>query len=388
MSYTKRTLLPLLSDADEEADLFFDEEIENEYWHPSDKEEVFEYLEDIPLARCQFELPRPLNHPNDANKIIISTDFSDGGIYELDLNSNELTHLYKYDDSVPRPPWMHGCFINRQTKTLFVFGGFYKSLVAYPLDLDNKQMRYIEDDNALCKCETWPISCYVESRNELHVIHNSEHLVFQIHNKCIDLIKTNKLPGIDAPKLLHIPARDELIIFGSNDSKDILSLKLGNNDDVKWTINEDINLFVSPTNSTHFDVVLGFENIVFVFYFWEDVDVDGFASWDIWCYHLLNNQRFRSKFEVPDIDFGFTGNKRQSFAIKDKDDYVHIVDFISQIHIKVDLYKLIPDELRKSHCDFYEPLIMGYFREIEHDKKDIVPLPLVLKTLIVQFYPF
>ena len=73
------------------------------------------------------------------------------------------------------------------------------------------------------------------------------------------------------------------------------------------------------------------------------------------------------------------------FVVKDGNNYAHILNFLSGKHVKVDLFKLIPKELLKSHREYYQPLIMGYLREKENDN-DIPCIPFVLKTIILKFF--
>ena len=44
-----------------------------------------------------YTMPKPLNHPDDSNKIIIPSNSLHRCIYELDLISNKLKCLTKYD---------------------------------------------------------------------------------------------------------------------------------------------------------------------------------------------------------------------------------------------------------------------------------------------------
>ena len=73
------------------------------------------------------------------------------------------------------------------------------------------------------------------------------------------------------------------------------------------------------------------------------------------------------------------------FVIKDGNDYAHILDIKSRKHVKIDLYKLIPNEILKSHRKYYQALIVGYLRERENEN-DIPCIPFVLKTLILEFF--
>ena len=59
----------------------------------------FVNLKNMPIT-TQYAMPKQLNHPNDPNKIIISTDYEEpeAGTFEMDLVSNELKQLHKYGD--------------------------------------------------------------------------------------------------------------------------------------------------------------------------------------------------------------------------------------------------------------------------------------------------
>ena len=79
------------------------------------------------------------------------------------------------------------------------------------------------------------------------------------------------------------------------------------------------------------------------------------------------------------------GGNRTVFVMKDGNNYAHILKFTSGKHVKVDLYKLIPSELLKSHRNYYQPLIMGYLRR-EENGNHIVCIPVVLKTIVLQYF--
>ena len=81
-------------------------------------------MNNMPLIEGVYLMPKPLNHPNDSNKIIMSSDSHDRGIYELDLTSNKLKRLYKYDRVQIET---HQHLIHSKTKTLFIF--FPKDIV-------------------------------------------------------------------------------------------------------------------------------------------------------------------------------------------------------------------------------------------------------------------
>ena len=76
-----------------------------------------------------YTMPKPLNHPDDSNKIIMSSDSHDRGIYELDLTSNKLKRLTKYDRVQIET---HQHLIHSKTKTLFIFFPKDISIQFYP----------------------------------------------------------------------------------------------------------------------------------------------------------------------------------------------------------------------------------------------------------------
>ena len=119
---------------------------------------------------------------------------------------------------------------------------------------------------------------------------------------------------------------------------------------------------------------------------YEQDDNDYFVDYNfqIWCHHLLDNQSYKSKHRVPEIMY--TDMSDFTYVIKDGQNNAHILNYAGK-HVKVDLYKLIPKELLKSHREYYQPLIIGYLREKENEN-DISCIPFVLKTIILKFFAF
>ena len=72
----------------------------------------FQCLPDLSITFDEW-LPKPLNHPSNPNKIIITTDYEDknSGIFEYDLISNEFKRIHKYDLNKCKPE-KHGHFIH------------------------------------------------------------------------------------------------------------------------------------------------------------------------------------------------------------------------------------------------------------------------------------
>ena len=333
-------------------------------------QDPFESLEDIPMPlRAEAWLPKPLHHPTDPNKIIISVDCDEtnAGIYELHLVTNTLKRLHQYERDKLEPE-NHTHFIHPQSKTLFIFGGNNASFGAF--NLETKEMKY-DESHCLRIKEAW-ISKYIPDRNELHVIaNNMRHCIFKFDdNNNIQPISNTKVDMLYCLKLLYIPCQDKLI------TTNMFEYALDESN--KWKTNYDLK-FTHNVNTDDFDLdfILGFENIIFMFYFEESY------NFEIWCHHLLNNESYESKHRVPKIMDSYS--QREVFVIKDGNHNAHILNFGTGAHVKVDLYKLIPNELLRSHRKYYRPLIMGYLRE-EENENNIPCIPVVLKTIILEFF--
>ena len=173
-------------------------------------------------------------------------------------------------------------------------------------------------------------------------------------------------------ELIYVPFQEKLIALRIADfCIEIWECKLNasNQNDLQWNKNGIVTKIKEYHSVGIIDVILGFENILFMFYF------DVHYNLEIWCYHLLHQKSYESKHKVSKM------MKPDSviYVVKDSNNNAHILDFVSGKHIKIDLFELIPNELIKAHEAFYEPLVMGYSKKTN--------LPVVLKKLILKFYP-
>ena len=191
----------------------------------------------------------------------------------------------------------------------------------------------------------------------------------------------------DIKRPIYIPSQQKLLAFCflnapwiSNCKLEIISLDLMN-EAAEWQHYDDIqfNGWIHTFDDAY-DAILGFANIILIF---------DFYNLDIMCYHLLDNTSYKSKCKIPEtMKYNPRGRSSgiNSFAIKNGDNNVHIINFGSGKHVQADLFKLIPTELLQSHRRHYQSLIMGYLREIENEN-NIPCIAFVLKTLIVKFFP-
>ena len=107
----------------------------------------------------------------------------------------------------------------------------------------------------------------------------------------------------------------------------------------------------------------------------------------IWCLDLDHNERwYRVRHGMPDFGDAYV----TPYAIKDDNNYVHLINFgeteRNNYHFRASLFDLIPAEIIKLNRERYDPLIVGFVKDFEKKHK-IIFLPMYLKKLIVKFYP-
>ena len=75
-------------------------------------------------------------------------------------------------------------------------------------------------------------------------------------------------------------------------------------------------------HSDFYDVLLGFENIIFILYF---PSYDGYyiSSDDIYCFDILFNKWYKSTYKIP----YYIDSEWNVYALKDTNNFIHILDF-------------------------------------------------------------
>ena len=64
------------------------------------------------------------------------------------------------------------------------------------------------------------------------------------------------------------------------------------------------------------------------------------------------------------------------------------VEVMIVIDTKVSLFDLVPMELYELHSEYYQLLIIGYFKNLKQENELHYPeIPSVLKELVVLYYP-
>ena len=329
------------------------------------KKTVFEWQPELPI-RLQCFLPKPCNDPNDADCVLFSTDWDEekSGIFKYNLITNQLQFLSKYRQKFK--PTIHAQFIDASRDRLFLFGGRSRKLNIYNYKL-KEWKRYIGGDLI-----TFPSISHISSSNQAHIIQDNYHKILD----CNSLQTNNKMkinyPRVRCPKLIYYESKDTLFIMGGYHCSVICSF--GVKDESGWIKYEQE--MPHNVNNDMYDAILAFDNIIFVFYFQTS------GSTDIYCFDLINNKWFKSKYCIP----GGMYSSSRIFVIKHGTNMAHILDFGVKKHVKVCLIDLIPNELKKLHQNRFNKLVIGYVKRQEK-VCDIYNVPFVLKQLIFKYFP-
>eukprot|EP01084_Bolivina_argentea_P313062 542103_1 len=330
----------------------------------------------------KYDLPTLLCYPRNSNWVIISTDCdeTDAGIYKYNMITNKLELLQNYD-GINNPPDFHGQFINRNV--LCIFGGSHCSLITY--DLLNSTITTNKTNISLCDIQNLDecpkcVNIFSNKTNHIHILHQCNHFIYDCNiNKEVkveidcNILKTFK---IKFPKLLYSESTQQLMILGADDSDRIFTCDIEENQqsEYKWILNEKIKMPRMIEDERGYNYVL-VNDVIIVFYF----DCDYGSNYnDIWCLDLWCHKWFKSKYITPESVIGYAR------CIKSNDNNVHVLDFESKYHFKVDIWELFPKDMIIERRKRHNTLIMGYIKEQENSL--LLNMPFVLKQLILCYF--
>eukprot|EP01084_Bolivina_argentea_P103433 185261_1 len=322
-------------------------------------------------------IPKPLFHPIYKNCIVISTYCRNyhqrytSGIYIINLDTNELRMIGKYEQTFK--PYDHGQFIDPSNNTLIVFGnGVYGVF-----DLNTHKMKETTHNNMLKQCKSEPQTKFIPSicGGNIHVFTRgmqNNHYQFNIGNK-----KTKKLKikhKIYCPKLTYIKSHKKLYMFDSH-NKTIFQYH-GN----KWNICK--LQMICKEHRYNYDIVNGFRNVLFVFYWKRDeIHILDALLW-YKTPDLSNAKWYKTKYNMVQLK----NSCLNVYAFQTDDQQAHIIDFSNNIHIKINLYNIIPNEMIISHRKYYKTVIMGYIRDCENKLSLFQPIAHVIKILTLNYF--
>eukprot|EP01084_Bolivina_argentea_P292657 503168_1 len=348
---------------------------------------IFKEEERLPVQFIEW-FPKPLNQPFDSDSIIIATDFeetqSNPGIYKYNLHSNELLSIYKYNKDSRFES--HGHCIDPINNTMYLSSKHINQLTIFTLH-DNK-MKYLPATANAMGNTAFMRPVYIPlPTHQIYILQHdcnsmytkrcllkhdcTKQYKYNIETKSITTLKHCSLDINRHPKVIYIPFLQKLFIFGSNMNKTILHCNVNNFEWVKYNLTMPFEV-----HDVDYDILLGFENVLFVFYF------DGKHNGAVYALDLFFNKWYKSNHYLPHQQTCF--QQCNMYVVKNKYD-AHLLDFDQSKHFKVSLFDLMPTELVMVHRKYYNKLIMGYLREREN--QSLIPImPHVLKVLILNFF--
>eukprot|EP01084_Bolivina_argentea_P000399 751_1 len=202
--------------------------------------------------------------------------------------------------------------------------------------------------------------------NKLHLIAHEMHGVFDENTQqFIGLNHYQKL--LFAPYwLVYVPKMKLLFAF-SDESNDIVYCKMDNKDIDYWY---EWKIYGKLPNKNISGCFLAFDHIIFLLFC---------NQMEIWCIDILYNKTYKCVKEYP-----FDSLDVCCFDSKNK--FIHFYDGgWGENHIKVNLYDIVPNELKQFYDIKYIILTMGYAKQCHI--KSIVP-DVIFKLIVAYFFVF
>lgn len=322
-------------------------------------------------------IPKPVI--KDDNHIIFVTNGRESGINMYNTTTDKITKIIQFDDARFN---FHSQFIDTKTNTLYIFNGWEEQdSVLY--NFDTKEMKiistqmdhygrlpstrilyYAKTDQAIC----------CESGEHIYTLNEDELISYRVDNDF----------GIDS---FSIPLKigNEIKILGGSDDYILTSVnasKVKDLNDCNWIPCKKLKMPHVVSRHNCFDAVAVCD-IAIVFYFGYNEDESEFLN-QIWCIDFLHGISCESSEKMP---FGCPKPriKNMFYAIKtNNDDYIHLIQFITRKHFKINLYKLIPKRIMKKYSKYYNALVFGYCKKISLT----LTIPLCLINLIFKYFPY
>eukprot|EP01083_Nonionella_stella_P051498 136745_1 len=338
----------------------------------------------VPFERNTITASPHLRHSNCF--LITSThDYSNPGVYEYNIETNQLNFISDYGTiGYNIIDAYHAQFLDTVNDVLYIIGYAY----LHAFNWNTKRFTLVDEQ---IQSEIGPTSCFPRivsipsPTNQICIFNNDSYelktLQFAANKpfRCIStqLCKSLRNEFVQCPKLIYVPFKKQLMIFGSD------------GDDTIWKYHEtemelwnglwkqlDVTMPCVVDDDRDYDVVLAFEYLLFVLYYTQSgVDCGN----RIHCFDLLNECWFDTKMKVPkSVHYGW--------SLKTKCNDIHIVDCNDNNRFKISLHDLIPKALIRTHRKRYDPLITGYIKEQE-TQLTIPSVPFVLKQLILNLFP-
>eukprot|EP01084_Bolivina_argentea_P281786 482218_1 len=292
------------------------------------------------------------------------------GIFVFNFKKN----IYQFYLNYPKDIIIanHNQLIDHDNNILYLFGGKYNQFVTLNI---NKKQWSVQNISAPKNIEKYAV--YISHQiNEIHLIIKNKHFILDV-DTCTYLC-VGELPGC-FEELIYVKSLKKLMVFGGicydqMDKVYFCNVHSKNQKEYKWELFP----LTIPHKVDLFKPVLGFDHIIFLFFF------DSFQQiFDIYCMDLLYSNLYKSLKLTPKQFFMVP-----HYFINDHYDR-GVLYFISesqkQCLLKLSLVDIIPSELYLFYDQIYEPLIYGYCQQMNSKYKDL-NISTNIKQLILRFY--
>ena len=321
-------------------------------------------------------VPKPIQKSED--EFIITNNEYHSGIYIYNIINNEMSTLIEFDKQFDEQFRLkfHSQLINKKNNKLYLFGGYgQKKSIVY--DFNTKKLQQISTKLEEITVVP-PRNIYIEKTDQIFGVIEGHH-VYTFDNDVLTRDRTYFDCGLYT---FGIPLKigNEIKMLAGSDnfiSTTLNASEVKDLNDCKWHTYALIKMPHIVSRFNYFDA-LAVCDIAIIFYYGFDQYEDTFLG-EIWCIDFLNKVSFKCSETIP-----FRRAKTTNiifYSMKLNND-IHLINFITTEHYKIDLYHLIPTQIIKKYSKYYNPLVFGYCK----DKS--INIPHYLIKLIFKYFPY
>lgn len=326
-------------------------------------------LSNFPIRFGSF-IPKPVSQ--NATQIIITNNKYHSGIFVYNTMNNTMTLLSEFAEQFKLS--FHSQFIDEKNNELYLFGGYHQEQTLV-YNFDTKKLKQKSTELEIIGSSP-ARSLYIKSTHQVLSCING----FHIYTFDDDTLKSYST-GVFHIDTFGIPLQvgNEIKVLSGSDDFILTTVDASNAKDLnncEWNMYKKIKM-PRIVSSCHYFDALAVDNIAIIFYFGFNENQNQFLN-EIWCIDFLNESLFKSSQYIP---FKIPTKTLMFYALTINGE-IHLVEFVSKQHYKIDLNEIIPKEMKQKYLKYYEPLIFGYCRESDSNNT-----PIYLMKLIAKYFP-
>lgn len=311
------------------------------------------------------------------NEIIITSNGHECGINAYNPTTNEITKLNKFEEEFKMD--IHSQFIDTKNNKLYLFNGDEEEQILI-YNFNTKKIQKISSE--LQRIGSYPSRTVFHEKTDQMVSVVEGYHIYTLNEDVVNTYLVDYDYGLYSFGI-PLKIRNELKIIGGSDKFILTSLdasKATDLNDCKWKTYDELRMPHIILRFNYFDAVAAGDVAIIFYYGYNENETEFFN--EIWCVDFWNELSFKSPQTIP---FKSPQNKEKVmfYAFKlNNDNDIHLINFITNEHYKVNLYKLIPKKLIKKYSNYYNPLVFGYC------KNNSNTIPISLMKLIFNYFPY